>query len=184
MSNTAVFAFGRFNPPHIGHELVIQKVADTAENHGGTGYIFTSHTHDDSKNPLTWDEKIFFLERMFDYANIIKEKHVRTLFDAIAFLGNSGYNNVILVAGGDRIGKFRSQIKDSQLKEYGVDKFSVVNSGYRDNSSIGVQSASSSKQREYALNGNYESFAKSIPELDTRLKKKMFNIVRKRLTQK
>ena len=181
MNNTAVFAIGRFNPPHIGHELLIHKVADTALNHEGSGYIFTTHTHDSQKNPLKWHEKTYFLEKMFPYTNIVKEENVKGLFDAIAYLGNMGYNHVMLVAGGDRIGKFRQQIKLDQVKKYGIDKFSVVNAGYRDDNSVGVQRASSTKQREYVRNNDFESFAKHLPNLDDSYKRKMFSLIKGRL---
>ena len=42
--STAVFAFGRFNPPTIGHEKLIQKVQSTAAKVNGKGYVFLSQT--------------------------------------------------------------------------------------------------------------------------------------------
>lgn len=182
MNNTAVFCFGRYNPPHVGHELVIQRVGEVAESEEGSGYVFTSHTQDSEKNPLTWKEKIFFLSRMFPYANIITDEGVKNLFDAIAYLGKMGYTHVILVAGGDRVGKFKKQIKLEQVKEYGIEKFSVINAGYRDEGSVGTQAASSTKQRMYAVEGDFENFTKAIPNLKDHEKRKMYDIIRERLT--
>lgn len=180
MNNTAVFAFGRFNPPHVGHELLIQKVGDVAFNHNANGYIFASHTTDSEKNPLKWKEKVYFLSKMFPYANISTEPDIKNLFDAIAYLGNTGYNKVILVAGSDRVGKFKKQIKLSQLKDYGIDGFSVSNAGFRTENAKGTQGASSTKQRQLALNGDFDEFSQYIPNLSEKEKKLMYNLIRKR----
>ena len=51
--STAVFAFGRFNPPTIGHQKLIQKVQDTASKVNGKGFIFLSHSQNNKTDPLT-----------------------------------------------------------------------------------------------------------------------------------
>ena len=59
----AVFTFGRFNPPTIGHEKLIQAVAKQA---GRDDYlIFTSHSLDKKKNPLKSDVKVKYMKLMF-----------------------------------------------------------------------------------------------------------------------
>ena len=45
-----VFTFGRFNPPTIGHEKLIKKVADVAS--GGDFFIYASYTQNSAKDPL------------------------------------------------------------------------------------------------------------------------------------
>ena len=37
--STAVFAFGRFNPPTIGHEKLINAVIANGQREGGTVFI-------------------------------------------------------------------------------------------------------------------------------------------------
>ena len=41
--STAVFAFGRFNPPTIGHEKLINAVIATGQREGGDTFIYGSH---------------------------------------------------------------------------------------------------------------------------------------------
>ena len=41
-SKTAVFTFGRFNPPTIGHQKLLQAVLRTAKREGGKPLIFGS----------------------------------------------------------------------------------------------------------------------------------------------
>lgn len=55
----AVFSFGRFNPPTTGHAKLVDKLKQ--ESSGYTPLIFTSHSTDTKKNPLTHKDKIKFL---------------------------------------------------------------------------------------------------------------------------
>ena len=55
---TAVLAFGRMNPPTRGHQLIIDKINDTARMYGGTPMLFLSHSNDSKKNPLSYDIKL------------------------------------------------------------------------------------------------------------------------------
>ena len=55
---TAVFSFGRFNPPTIGHELLINKVSKVASRNRADAFIFPSGSQDAKKNPLDYAEKI------------------------------------------------------------------------------------------------------------------------------
>jgi len=61
---TAVFTFGRMNPPTTGHEKLIQKVADVAKQHGAKGHIVLSHSHDNKNNPIPQDKKIGYVQKI------------------------------------------------------------------------------------------------------------------------
>ena len=50
--STAVFAFGRFNPPTIGHQKLIEKVQSMAGQVNGKAYIFLSHKQNNKTDPL------------------------------------------------------------------------------------------------------------------------------------
>ena len=55
--STAVFAFGRFNPPTIGHQKLIETVLQTAEKANGKAYLFLSHKQNNKTDPLNFAEK-------------------------------------------------------------------------------------------------------------------------------
>ena len=44
--SSAVFAFGRFNPPTKGHEKLIQKVRSIAQKMDAKPYLFVTHSVD------------------------------------------------------------------------------------------------------------------------------------------
>ena len=50
MKKHVAFAFGRFNPPTVGHKKLIDTVVDASD--GGDFYIFTSQSQDPDKNPF------------------------------------------------------------------------------------------------------------------------------------
>ena len=56
---TAVFAFGRFNPPTIGHQKLIEKVQSMAKQVNGKGFIFLSHKQNNKTDPLLSLELLF-----------------------------------------------------------------------------------------------------------------------------
>ena len=65
MSDSLVTTFGRHNPPHIGHKLVLDQAHDVAQNEGADQRFYTSHSQDRKKNPLPRDVKLKFLKKMF-----------------------------------------------------------------------------------------------------------------------
>ena len=56
------FTFGRFNPPTIGHEKLINKVASVrADDYR----IYLSRSEDPKKNPLSPRQKLAYMKKMF-----------------------------------------------------------------------------------------------------------------------
>ena len=67
-SQTAVFAFGRFNPPTAGHLKLAMKVKQVAGS--DDGFIYTSHSQDPKKNPLDYRTKTKFMKLLFRPAKV------------------------------------------------------------------------------------------------------------------
>ena len=51
--DTAIFTFGRFNPPTVGHEKLVVAVANVARREGGEYFVYPSRSQDSKKNPLS-----------------------------------------------------------------------------------------------------------------------------------
>jgi phosphopantetheine adenylyltransferase len=59
-STGVVFTFGRFNPPTVGHEKLLDVVAKAAK--GGDEYrVYSSQSQDKKKNPLDYNSKIKYM---------------------------------------------------------------------------------------------------------------------------
>ena len=107
--STGVFAFGRFNPPTIGHEKLINAVIATSQREGGDTFIYGSHSQDSKKNPLSHSDKMGYLQKMFprikkSIQTRAKERNVLQ----IAVTLNEKYDNLVLVVGSDRVDDFTS----------------------------------------------------------------------------
>jgi hypothetical protein len=47
-----VMAFGRMNPPTVGHEKLVNRVKEIANDYGAAHHVVISHSVDAKKNPL------------------------------------------------------------------------------------------------------------------------------------
>ena len=157
--------FGRFNPPTIGHEKLLKKVAQQAKSSGGTYRIYPSRTEDPKKNPLDTGTKVRFMRQAYpDHANsIIDNEEMRTIFDVLSGLDADGYSSVNIVVGGDRVSEFNSLATEYNGDLYTFDDIKVISAGDRDPDGEGVEGMSASKMRKAAMEGDQESFNKGIP---------------------
>jgi hypothetical protein len=108
-SDAITIGFGRFNPPTIGHQKLIEHIAKTAKTNGSDYNIFGSHTQDPKKNPLSSGAKTSYLQEMFpDHAdNIIYDKDVKSILDALEGANERGYKTANVVVGSDRLDEFK-----------------------------------------------------------------------------
>jgi len=93
------FCFGRFNPPNAGHAVVFQTVAKAAGE--GDWFIFTSQSQDKKKNPLTFQQKTNWLQKLHPdlKGHLVTDPAVKTYLQAAAYLYAKGYRSATFVAG-------------------------------------------------------------------------------------
>ena len=186
--STAVFAFGRFNPPTIGHEKLINAVIATSQREGGDTFIYGSHSQDSRKNPLSHSEKMGYLQKMFprikkSIKTTAKERNVLQIADTL----NKKYDKLVLVVGSDRVDDFTSLLNSyngikSKHGFYKFDEIKVVSAGERDPDADGASGMSASKMRSAATKGDFESFISGASsELTIKEKRNLMNDVRKGL---
>jgi len=99
---TAVVAFGRMNPPTIGHQKLVDTMASLAT--GEKAKLFLSHTQDKKKNPLSYEQKIRYAKEAFEPKIDVVESPARTIIEVLRDLYSDGYTDIIYVGGEDRIG--------------------------------------------------------------------------------
>ena len=152
--------FGRFNPPTIGHETLINRVAREAKSSGGEYRIYPSRSQDPKKNPLDPGTKIKFMRLAYpDHANaIVDSDNMRTIFDVLSALDSDGYSSVNIVVGGDRVSEFNSLATKYNGKLYTFDEIKVTSAGGRDPDAEGVEGMSASKMRKAAVEGDFDTF--------------------------
>ena len=158
--------FGRFNPPTVGHERLIEKVAKEAKSSGGEYRIYPSRSEDPKKNPLDAGTKIKYMRLAYpDHANaIVDNPDMRTIFDVLTALDTDGYSSVNIVVGGDRVSEFNSLAQKYNGDLYTFEEIKVTSAGGRDPDAEGVEGMSASKMRKAAVEGDFDTFDQGIPE--------------------
>jgi hypothetical protein len=180
----AYFTFGRMNPPTVGHEKLLDKLASAA---GKNDYfVFVSQTQDKKKNPLNYNQKVKHIRKMFPRhaRRVMINKKVRTAFDAMTFLYEKGYKSVVMVVGSDRVTEFNTLLGKYNGEKgkhgfYNFQSLSVSSAGLRDPDAEGVEGMSASKLRKFASDNDFTSFAQGLgTSLGNKDAKKIFMDVR------
>ncbi len=163
---TLTLAFGRFNPPHAGHQQLMDIAAAAAEQEESDYIIVPSRSQDAKKNPLDADTNVSVMRQMFPRHSerIVNDGANRTIFDVLKKAHNDGYTNVRIVAGQDRVKEFDKLSQNYNGQLYQFDNMEVVSSGDRDPDSDGVEGLSSSRMRLAAAEGDFKTFRAGLPE--------------------
>ena len=163
---SVAFTFGRFNPPTIGHEKLINKVKSVPAN---DYKIYLSRSEDPKKNPLSPRTKLDVMKKIFpSHARNIEINTTNMILDICTKLYNQGYTDVNMVVGSDRVREFETIIKKyndvkSRHGYYNFNNIKVVSAGERDPDAEGATGMSASKMRAAAAKGDLASFKKGLP---------------------
>lgn len=188
-NSKAVFSFMRMNPPHLGHQKLIEKVITEAQALGCPYYIMVSHTVDKKKNPLPYDVKMKFIKRLFPSVNFVdgitfdkggETKAVKTPFEMLEYLCQHGATDVVMVVGEDRVENFKNMIQPYVGKDFNLNSFDVVSAGQRQGEGID-EKASGTLVRQLVNLDMKDDFNKLIPSNDQTLKDELFNTLKEYL---
>ena len=185
MSDTLTVAFGRFNPPTVGHEKLLKSAQKASE--GGDLKIYPSRTQDPKKNPLDPDMKISYMKKMFpDFdENIINDAEMKSIFNVLIAASEAGYENVNIVVGSDRQAEFENLAQKYNGELYDFDLIRVISAGVRDADAEGVEGMSASKMRKAVMDDDFDSFRRGTPKsLDDGDTRALFDAVRQGMGSK
>ena len=180
-----VFTFGRFNPPTIGHE----KLIDATQRQGRIYRVYASHTQDPRRNPLDHKTKIRYMKRMFPkHSRNIKSDNANTAIDVAVKLHDEGFRNLTMVVGSDRVKEFDTLLKkyNGVKAKHGLYDFKTIqvkSAGERDPDAEGLSGMSASKMRKAAMDNDLKAFQQGLPS-SFRGGKKLFADVRKKMPVK
>ena len=178
---TLTIAFGRFNPPHAGHQQLMDTAAAAAEAEESDYMIVPSRSNDPKKNPLDADTKVAFMRGMFPQhsSRIQNDQNTRTIFDVLKKAHNDGYTNVRIVGGADRVKEFDKLANNYNGSLYQFDNVEVVSAGDRDPDADGVEGMSASRLRLAASENDFKTFRSAMPEgMPRRDAQQLFDTVR------
>ena len=179
---TLTVAFGRFNPPTVGHEKLLDATKRQAK--GGDYKIYPSRSEDPKKNPLSPDEKISYMRKMYPNHDerIVNDEDMRSIFDVLKKANEDGYSNVNIMVGADRQSEFEKLATKYNGELYDFGEINVISAGERDPDAEGVEGMSASKLRKAAVDGDLSAFKTGVPKaLDDESAEKLFNTIRKKM---
>ena len=162
--DTLTTAFGRFNPPTVGHEKLLGAARKAAA--GGALKIYPSRSQDAKKNPLDPDMKISYMKKMFpDYEEeIVNDAEMKSIFDVLKTADADGFKNVNIIVGADRQAEFENLATKYNGELYDFDNIRVISAGVRDADAAGVEGMSASKLRKAVADDDFKSFKTGMPK--------------------
>ena len=170
-----VLTFGRFQPPHVGHALLIDSVYDEAQRQNAEHVVILSGSHNknwlgssmyqkqkqtgifkshkNNENPLPIDRKLHYLELMFPYVRFARADelgdNLLTIVDAFK---EAGYTKITAMFGGDRTATMSTMFGRYDMK------INIKSAGDRDDKAADITGASATKMREAAVKGDAAYF--------------------------
>jgi len=178
-TETLTVAFGRFNPPTVGHGKLL--AAAKKASAGEDMKIYPSRSQDPKKNPLDPDMKVGFMKKMFpEYEeNIVNDNEMRSIFNVLTTADEQGYKNVNIIVGSDRQSEFENLATKYNGELYNFDNIRVISAGVRDADAEGVEGMSASKMRKAVVDGDFAAFRRGTPkELNDGDTQALFDAVR------
>lgn len=163
---TAAVAFGRMNPPTIGHQKVVDAILkQKADAH----FLFVSQTHKATgknqtrlENPLPFDVKLGFIQQAFPNIDI-GDTSVSTAIGILQYLEKQGFENVVFVCGSDRVPSFTELFNKQNGVDYNLKSIKIESSGARDPDAEGADGMSASKMRAAAIANDFDAFKTGLP---------------------
>jgi len=181
--SSALFAFGRFQPPTTGHQILIESVAAAAASAGADAYIFVTSSSNnleakavkammksgefksmkENENPLSVDAKVFYLKKMYPATDVTfintTEYDCKQLFQVLERLRSAGYESITMMAGGDRVPTFAKMFEKAEVD------VRVISAGERNLANLvsnAPKTMSGTKMRLAAVRGDFDFFKRGV----------------------
>lgn len=165
-----VFAYGRFNPPTVGHEKLIHATEKVAADHKVPAHIIASHSEGNAKNPVPTKAKVGYLKKVAAKTSKVSssDKESPNLLTQAAKLHKQGVTHLHMVAGSDRVEEYHKLLhKYNGTHEgalYNFKHITVHSAGHRDPDAEGTEGMSGTKMRAAAKAGDHEKFKSGLPK--------------------
>lgn len=185
-NKTVVCSFARMNPPHVGHEKLINSIISESQALSCPYHIMVSQTVDKKKNPLPYDIKMKFIKNLFPSVSFLENvtynkdgnsTPVKTPFDMVAYLSQCGFRNIVMVVGDDRIENFENMISPYVGKDFDIDSFKVISAGARAGNDL-VEKSSGSLVRQLVNMDMKDDFDTLIPSNDQKIKDELYDALK------
>lgn len=177
----AVVAFGRFNPPTLGHEKLVKTIIMYANKYNGDALLYLSHKQNNNNDPLSYNQKLKYCKEAFHDVNVINS-NAKTIIEVMQELYEKKYTDIIYICGEDRfvamndlLLKYNNNTDKAGNFLYSFNSIIVKSAGQRDaDSDDFVETISASMARQLVKEDNFDDFKDIVP-LNENSAKLMFN---------
>jgi len=163
--SVVIVPLGRFSPPHKEHESLVNSVLKLAKQTHSDAKIFVSRTVDKKKNPLTPQEKIKYLNKMFPGHKGMFDMppaNNPTMIGALAALSGK-YETVHIVLGDDRVAATETLVNKYNGKDFTFDKIVVHSRHSIISTRVGdADGVHASDIRKWAQQGDFDKVRESM----------------------
>jgi hypothetical protein len=146
-----------------------------SQTHKSTGKNKTRY-----ENPLPFDVKLEFIRQAFPNIDI-GDTSVGTAIGILQSLEKQGFDNVVFVAGSDRVPAFTELFNNQNGIDYNLKSIKIVSSGARDPDAEGAEGMSASKMRAAAIANDFDAFKTGLPSGLSGNAEQVFSAVRQGL---
>lgn len=164
---TTVFAFGRMNPPSLGHEEMIEDVHRLSKACGADHLVVLGGHQDRDRNPLDGACRLGHLQRMFPDTNFaVCEDPSGDPWPSMTRLYEAGTEHLIIVTGADRVDFYLKRLEpfngagEGRLFSFKVVSLAV---GGRPVGEDRRFSVSASQLRKHAIENRFSDFRDLLP---------------------
>jgi len=183
MKDIAVICFTKANPPTIVHYQLFRKIVSTANSKQAHPIIFLSQEYDSQKNPIPWKLKVEYIR---DFLNnkvyVCDKEEVKTIKDALVFLYNRNYKNIIFLTSSTLEDKIQQIVNEEDNKKDGAFKFDsidIISVGTTDpDLESSEYTYSPAQARNAVLDNDVEKLKKIVIYKDENNFNQLFNIMR------
>jgi len=168
MSKSIVIVpLGRFNPPHKEHAHLVDAVIKLAKSTHSDAKVYVSRTVNKKKDPLTPQEKIRFLNKMFPgHKKLFDVPPISnpTMVGVLKSLSGK-YDTVHIVLGDDRVPEVKAFADKYNGTEYDFDKIEVHSRHSIVNTRVGdLDGVHASDIRKWAQAGDFAKVKDAMSE--------------------
>jgi hypothetical protein len=150
--------FTRANPPTEAHYKLLKQARDIAN--GQELRVYPSRKHDPKKNPLDVKTKVRYMELSFPEfkKEIVNDKDIITIFDALKLLHDEGFKEVNVVVGETRTSEVERLSSQYNGELYSFDQINVIPAKGTDPDLDNGEPRSASGLRSAAMRDDFYAF--------------------------
>ena len=159
-----------------GHLKLMNKLVIYGRRYKAKPLLFLSHSYDRIRNPLKYEDKMKIVKSCAPRDLEIVTSKANNIFDVMKEVASLGANKLYIMTGSDRFQEF------SRFKKYAGElelaSIEVISAGERDPDADNVAGMSGTKLRNYAKNGDFDSFKKSAATKEELMTQFMYTKIR------